>query len=93
MSVDSAFTAGAIVGAVVVSTFLLIRFIRYVALIAATMAIVVVSLRGGVAELIGYVDALEGLVGTAPTFSAGIIGGGLLVALIRAGRERRRAAE
>jgi hypothetical protein len=92
MSVDTAFTAGAIVGAVLIATVALVPLIRYVALVAATMAIAVVSIRGGVSELVDCVDAFQGLVGSAPTFSVGIIGGGLAVALIGLVSRRRRTA-
>jgi len=93
MSVNAAFTAGAIVGAVVVATVLWVPFVRYVALVAATIAIVVMFLRGEISALVDYVDSLQALVGSAPTFSAGIIGGGLAVVLIGLGSRRRRAAE
>jgi hypothetical protein len=93
MSVNAAFTAGAIAGAVLVATTLLVPFIRYVALVVATMAIMVIFLRGGASELVDYVDGLQALVGSAPTFSAGIIGGGLAVVLISLRSRGRRSAE
>jgi hypothetical protein len=82
MSIGTAFTAGALVGTVLVATVLLVPLVRYVALVTATMAIMLVSLRGGVSELVDYVDGLQALLGSAPAFSAGIVGGGLAVVLI-----------
>jgi hypothetical protein len=46
------------------------------------MAITLISLRGGVSELVDYVDGLQAVLGNAPTFTAGIVGGGLAVVLI-----------
>jgi hypothetical protein len=91
-SVETAFTAGVIVGAVLAATVLLIRFVRYFVLVAATMIIVVIYLRGGVTELVDHVSALQAVVVSAPTFTAGIVGGGLAVFLLGLGK-RARAAE
>jgi hypothetical protein len=91
--VEAAFTAGALVGAVLAATVLLVPFVRYFVLVAATMAIVVIYLRGGVTELVDHVNALQAVVVSAPTFSAGIIGGGLAAVLLSLGRRTRRAAE
>jgi hypothetical protein len=92
-SVDTAFVAGAIVGVVLVATILLVPLVRYVALLAATIAIVVVCLHGGISELVDHVSALQAGVASAPSFSAGVVGGALATALIRSGSRRRRAAE
>jgi hypothetical protein len=91
--VDTGFVAGAIVGAVLVATILLVPFVRYVGLVAATIAIVVVCLHGGIAEIIEHVSALQAAVASAPTFSAGIVGGALAITLIGVGSRRRRPAE
>ena len=93
MSVDTAFTAGAVVSAVLVATLRWVAPVRYVALLAGTMAITVVFIRGGVPELIDYAGALETLLGGAPAFSAGIICGGLAVALMGFKSHRKRATE
>ena len=60
----------------------MVPLVRYVALLIATMAITLISLRGGVSELVDYVDGLQAVLGSAPTFTAGIVGGGLAVVLI-----------
>jgi len=90
-TLDTAFTAGAIVGAVLVATILVVPLVRYVALVAATSAIAALYLHGGVPELVVWINGLQGEIVSKPTFSAGVIAG-TLVALIGLGITRRRAA-
>jgi hypothetical protein len=80
--VDTAFVAGGMVGVVLAATVRLVPLVRYVALVAATIAIAVITLHGGISELIEHVSALQAAVVGAPTFSAGIISGALAIALI-----------
>ena len=78
---ETALAAGAIVGAVLVATILVVPFVRYAALIATTSVIVVIYLRGGVAALVAFIDALQAEMANKPAFSAGMIAGMALVAV------------
>jgi hypothetical protein len=88
---EAALAAGAIVGAVLVATILVIPFVRHVALIATTMAIMVIYLRGGVAELVTFVNATQAGMADKPTFSVGMIAGVALVVVVLGGRRGRTA--
>jgi hypothetical protein len=91
--VISAFIAGLVVAAVLVTTILVVPIIRYVVLIAATCTILAIYLHGGVRELVAYVsDAQTEMIGK-PTFSAGGVAGVLLVMLIGLRTKRRSRAE
>jgi len=89
---EAALAAGAIVGAVLVATILVVPFVRYAALIATTSVIVVIYLRGGVADLVTFISALQAGMADRPIFSAGMIAGMALVAFAF-GRPRGRAAK
>jgi hypothetical protein len=89
---EAALAAGAIVGAVLVATILVVPFVRYAVLIATTSVIVVIYLRGGVADLVTFISALQAEMAGRPTFSAGMIAGMVLVAFAL-GRPRGRAAK
>jgi hypothetical protein len=89
-SIDAVFTAGAIVGAVLVTTLLVVPLIRYIVLIAATCAIAAVYFRGGIPELIVYVNGVQAEIVSKPIFSGGILAGVLFVTLLRLGRPQRR---
>jgi hypothetical protein len=88
---ETALAAGTIVGAVLVATILVVPFVRYAALIATTSVIVVIYLRGGVAELITFVNAVQSEMADKPIFSAGMIAGTALVVVAFGGRPRRAA--
>jgi len=88
---DTAFTAGAIVGAVLVATVLVVPLIRYIALVAATSAIALAYYHGGVAELVVYINRVQAEVVSKPTFSTGILAGSLVAWIALRGRRGRTA--
>jgi hypothetical protein len=92
-SIDTDFTAGAIVSAVLVTTLLVVPLVRYFVLIAATCAIAVIYFRGGVPELVTYMHGIEAGLAGEPVFSIGILAGALFVALTRSGRRSTRMTE
>lgn len=91
--IDSALTAGTVVGAVLSATILVVPFVRYVALVAMTILIAVVYLHGGVPELTSSIRGLQSGMGSVPGFTGGIISGMLLVLVSAGGRRRGRAMD
>ena len=92
-AIDPALTAGTIVGGVLAATILVVPFVRYVALVAMSMVIVVVYLHGGVSELTISIRGLQSGMGNMPGFTGGIISGMLLVLVSAGGRRRGRAVD
>ena len=88
-SMDGVFIAGAVVGAVLVTTFLVVPVIRYIILIVATCVIAVIYLHAGIPGLISYVYGVQTEVASKPVFSLGTIAGTLLVTLFRLGNRER----
>jgi hypothetical protein len=91
-SMDGVFIAGAVVGAVLVTTFLVVPVIRYIVLIVATCMIAAIYLHGGISELIVYVYGMQTEIASKPVFSLGTIAGALLVTLFRLGKRERQVA-
>jgi hypothetical protein len=89
-SMDSVFIAGAVVGAVLVATLLVVPVLRYIVLIVATSVIVAIYLHGGIPGLILYVYGMQIEITNKPVFSLGTIAGALLVTLFRLGKRERR---
>jgi hypothetical protein len=90
-SFEVAVAAGAIVGAVLVATILVVPLVRYVALVATTSVIVIIYLRGGVAELVTFINDLQAEMIDKPTFSVGMIAGMTLVVIAFGGHRGRSA--
>src|SRR5215471_13157881 len=78
-SVGTALISGALVGVVVITTFWVVPFVRYVALFAATSAIAFGYFHGGVPELVADISALLAQMVSKPTFAVGVAVGMLLV--------------
>jgi len=91
--IDSALTAGTVVGAVLSATILVVPFVRYVALVVMTILIAVVYLHGGISELTSSIRGLQSGMASAPGFTGGIISGMLLVLISVGGRRRGRAMD
>jgi hypothetical protein len=91
-SIDATFTAGAIVGAVLVTAILVVPLARYVVLIAATCAIVGIYFTGGIPALVADISDVQAVIFSEPAFSAGTIAGVLVVSLISLGIRRTRIA-
>jgi hypothetical protein len=86
-SIDTVFTAGVIVGAVLATTLLVVPAIRYVVLLVATCTIATVYVRGGVAGLIVYVTGMQTEIVSKPIFSAGMLTGAVAIAVFRLRRQ------
>jgi hypothetical protein len=88
-STDGAFIAGAVVAAVLVTTFIVVPVLRYIVLIVATCVIAAIYLHGGIPALIVYVYGIQTEIASKPVFSLGTIAGALLVTLFRLGKQER----